>query len=150
MGKRIDLVKKLQKEMDRRTEIENVAVQLISEGKCEEATALLSSLDDNVVKEIVDELERAEETVFEILKKTDGKITYRSDELPTGKEVDNIVRFWYGITEEQYKDVVSILREDISLLRDERKIGKKVIAALAATSAAIVGLLIKILCSLSK
>lgn len=62
MGKRIDLVKKLQKEMDRRTEIENVAVQLISEGKCEEATALLSSLDDNVVKEIVDELERAEET----------------------------------------------------------------------------------------
>ena len=51
MGKRIDLVKKLQKEMNRRTEIENVAVQLISEGKCEEATALLSSLDDNVVKE---------------------------------------------------------------------------------------------------
>ncbi len=63
MGKRIDLVKKLQKEMDRRTEIENVAVQLISEGKCEEATALLSSLDDNVVKEIVDELERAVETI---------------------------------------------------------------------------------------
>lgn len=141
MSKRIDLVRKLQKEMDRRTEIENIAIQLISEGKCEEATVLLDSLDDNIVKGIVDELEQAEETVFEILEKTDAKITYRSDELPTGKEVNNIVRFWYGITEEQYKHIVS-------MLRDEQKLGRKAIVALAATSAAIVGLLIKILCSL--
>lgn len=62
MSKRIDLVRKLQKEMDRRTEIENIAIQLVSEGKCEEATAMLDSLDDNVVKGIVDELEQAEET----------------------------------------------------------------------------------------
>lgn len=56
--RKAELLKKLQKELDRRTQVEKEAVKLISNGECEKACELLNTLDDNVVKDIEQELDR--------------------------------------------------------------------------------------------
>lgn len=61
--KKTELLKKLQKELDRRTQIEEEAVRLISNGECEKACELLNTLDDNVVKDIEQELDRLDTDV---------------------------------------------------------------------------------------
>lgn len=61
--RKVELIRRLQEELDRRTQIENEAVDLISRGECEKAHTLLSMLDDNIVKEISDELDYLEEDV---------------------------------------------------------------------------------------
>lgn len=55
--KRMDLTKKLQEELDRRTKVEEEAIQLISECKFEEANILLRSIDDSIVRQIAKELD---------------------------------------------------------------------------------------------
>lgn len=57
VDKRMELVKKLQLELDRRTEIEKEAELLICIGKYKEATELLQALDDNIIKSIAQELD---------------------------------------------------------------------------------------------
>lgn len=58
------------------------------------------------------------------------KSDYRQNECPTGEEVNNIIKFWFKFISENFKAYNRILEE---------KVGKmeKMIAALAATSAAI-------------
>lgn len=62
---------------------------------------------------------------------------YRLNECPTGAEVNSIVKFYYGLTSEQYKHILSILASDIKLC-------KKTIATLVAFNVAIVAMVIKI------
>lgn len=63
MDKRAELIKKMQEEMDRRTKIENEAIQLMCEGKFEQATDLLSSIDDSIIREISEELDKLDATL---------------------------------------------------------------------------------------
>ena len=51
MDKKVESVKVLQAELDHRTEVENRAIQLISECRFQEATELLKTLDDSAVKD---------------------------------------------------------------------------------------------------
>lgn len=58
MGKidrKISLIKRIQAEMDHRAEVEEKAVQLITEGRHGEAVALLNSLDDSVIARLQEE-----------------------------------------------------------------------------------------------
>lgn len=48
---RVESVKALQAELDHRTEVENQAIQLISEGRFQEGDDLLNTLDDSIVKD---------------------------------------------------------------------------------------------------
>lgn len=59
--KRAMLIKKMQAEIDRRTELEEEAIELMSNGEFEKATDLLKSIDDGIVKEIEKELNALEE-----------------------------------------------------------------------------------------
>lgn len=52
IDKKTELLKKLQAELDRRRQVENEAIRLISSGECEKACELLDSLDDQIVKDI--------------------------------------------------------------------------------------------------
>ena len=56
--RKIELLGKLQEELDRRTQVEEEAVRLISNGECEKACELLSTLDDRIVKSIRQELDQ--------------------------------------------------------------------------------------------
>lgn len=58
---RDEVIKTLQAELDRKTEIENQAIRLISECRFQEATELLHSLDDSIVKDEWDAIMRKEE-----------------------------------------------------------------------------------------
>ena len=58
--KKSELLKKLQNELDIRTQAEEEAVRLISSGECEKACDLLKALDDSLVKEIERELDALE------------------------------------------------------------------------------------------
>lgn len=51
IDKKVEAVKALQAELDHRTEVENRAIQLISECRFQEADDLLHSLDDSIVKD---------------------------------------------------------------------------------------------------
>lgn len=65
MGKidrKIGLIKRMQAEMDHRAEVEEKAVQLITEGRHGEAVALLNSLDDSVIARLQEEFEAEEES----------------------------------------------------------------------------------------
>lgn len=55
----IDLIKRMQEEMDHRARVEEEAVQLITEGRHGEAVALLNSLDDSVIARMQEEFEAA-------------------------------------------------------------------------------------------
>lgn len=74
IDKKTELLKKLQTELDRRMQIENEAIRLISNGECEKATELLESLDDQIVKDIETELDQEPE------EETDEAETEESDE----------------------------------------------------------------------
>ncbi len=50
IDRRIELVKRIQAEMDRRTEIENLSESFICDGIYKDATALLESLDDSIIQ----------------------------------------------------------------------------------------------------
>lgn len=65
MGKidrKISLIKRIQAEMDHRAEVEEKAVQLITEGRHGEAVALLNSLDDSVIASLQEEFKAEEES----------------------------------------------------------------------------------------
>lgn len=62
---------------------------------------------------------------------------YRRDELPTDEEVKNIVKFFYGMTEEQYKDIKETMRS-------KGKQYKRTIAVLTAINTAIGMMVLKI------
>ena len=55
-----ELIKRMQDELTHRAEVEEKAVQLISEGRHGEAVALLNSLDDSVIAEMQEEFEAIE------------------------------------------------------------------------------------------
>ena len=59
--RKIGLIKRMQAEMDHRAEVEEKAVQLITEGRHGEAVALLNSLDDSVIAGMQEEFEAEEE-----------------------------------------------------------------------------------------
>lgn len=89
-------------------------------------------------------LHRLLEEIHSTIRRTNSEYNipkegYRRNEQPTGEEVNSIVKFWYGVTAEQYKHINS-------MLKDERKKNRKAAAALAATSTAALGLLIKLVC----
>lgn len=56
-----ELIKKLQQESDRRTAMEQEAIQLISEGKYEEANNILKSIDNRIIDEIYKKYAGSEE-----------------------------------------------------------------------------------------
>lgn len=56
LGEKIKLVNRLQTEMEHRRKIEDEAEQMIIDGKFLEATELLQSLDDNLIKDLANEL----------------------------------------------------------------------------------------------
>ena len=60
IDRKIDLIKRMQAEMDHRAEVEEKAVQLITEGRHGEAVALLNSLDDSVIAGMQEEFEEIE------------------------------------------------------------------------------------------
>lgn len=60
IDRKIDLIKRMQTEMDHRAEVEEKAVQLITEGRHGEAVALLNSLDDSVIAGMQEEFEAIE------------------------------------------------------------------------------------------
>jgi len=65
IDKRIDLMQKLQEEMDHRTRVEEEAIRLIGECEFEKANALLKSLDDELLRQIQEELNALEGEVSE-------------------------------------------------------------------------------------
>lgn len=84
--KKAELLKRLQNELDIRTQVEKEAVSLISNGECEKACALLNALDDSIVKDIERELDRLDkdedgekEEVIDIIVKISG------DSMTSGK-----------------------------------------------------------------
>lgn len=56
--KKAELLKRLREELDRRTQIENEAIHLIGENRIEKAQEILDSIDDSILKEIEQELDR--------------------------------------------------------------------------------------------
>lgn len=85
---------------------------------------------------------------------------YRTKGCPTGEEMNNIIKFWFNFISDNFGEYNRILEtrvkemeEMIGILETRGKRMEKMIAiaALAATNAAIVGLLIKVkLCSFSR
>ena len=61
IDKKTELLKKLQTELDRRTQVENEAIRLISGGECGKAAELLKSLDDQIVKDIETEMDKLDQ-----------------------------------------------------------------------------------------
>lgn len=103
------LVKKLQEELDRRTELEEEAIYLMEQGEFERANQLLKSIDDSVAKGIMEELdqlngleeeetkEELQGTVNAILESGTVNLVLKGGEKntmkqPTIKELDEIVQ----------------------------------------------------------
>jgi len=63
MDRKAELIRQMQEEMDRRTKIENEAIQLMREDKFEQATALLSSIDDSIIKGINEKIDKLDTAV---------------------------------------------------------------------------------------
>lgn len=61
IDRKIGLIKRMQVEMDHRAEVEEKAVQLITEGRHGEAVAILNTLDDSVIAGMQEEFEAMEE-----------------------------------------------------------------------------------------
>lgn len=57
IDRKIDLIKRMQAEMDHRAEVEEKAVQLITEGRHGEAVTLLNTLDDSLIAGMQEEFE---------------------------------------------------------------------------------------------
>lgn len=60
IDKKIDLIKRMQAEMEHRAEVEEKAVELITEGRHGEAVDLLNSLDDSLIAGMQEEFEEIE------------------------------------------------------------------------------------------
>lgn len=60
IDKKAELIKRMQDELMHRADVEEKAVQLISEGRHEEAVELLNSLDDSVIAGMQEEFEAIE------------------------------------------------------------------------------------------
>ena len=71
------LVKKLQEELDRRTDLEEEAIYLMEQGEFERANQLLKSIDDSIAKGIMEELDQLngleEEETKEEVREVDDK-----------------------------------------------------------------------------
>ena len=61
IDKKTELLKKLQVEQDRRTQVENEADRLICNEEYEKAAELLESLDDQIVRDIEAELDKLDQ-----------------------------------------------------------------------------------------
>lgn len=57
VDKRSDLMSKLQQELERRTKVEEEAIRLIGECEFEKAMVLLNDLDNEVIRQIQEELD---------------------------------------------------------------------------------------------
>lgn len=57
IDRKAELIRRMQEEMDHRAMVEEKAVQLITEGRHEEAVAQLNSLDDGILGEIQMEID---------------------------------------------------------------------------------------------
>ena len=60
IDRKIDLIKRMQTEMDHRAEVEEKAVQLITEGRHGEAVALLNTLDHSLIGRMQEEFDPIE------------------------------------------------------------------------------------------
>lgn len=60
IDRKIVLIRQMQAEIEHRSEVEEKAVQLIGEGKYEEAVALLQSLDDYGIQRMREEFDAIE------------------------------------------------------------------------------------------
>ncbi|WP_418963383.1 hypothetical protein, partial [Butyribacter intestini] len=60
MDKKVENIKALQAELDRRTAVEKLAEKMIIDGKFEEAKELLDTLDDDKVKKLMEAGEQQE------------------------------------------------------------------------------------------
>ena len=58
MDKKVKEITELQKELDHRTAVEKLAEKMIIEGKFEEAKELLYTLDDDKVRNLMEECSR--------------------------------------------------------------------------------------------
>ena len=63
MDKKVENIKALQAELDHRTEVEEKVFRLFSEGKFEEGKALLDTLDDGKVRELMEDNKYPEKTI---------------------------------------------------------------------------------------
>lgn len=63
MDKKVENIKALQVELDHRTEVEEKVFRLFSEGKFEEGKALLDTLDDGKVRELMEDNKYPEKTI---------------------------------------------------------------------------------------
>ena len=63
LDKMIARTKELQKEIDHRQEVEEKVFRLFSEGKFEEGKALLDTLDDGKVRELMEDNKQPEKTI---------------------------------------------------------------------------------------
>ena len=59
IDRKTELIKRMQNELKHRADVEEKAVQLITEGRHGEAVALLNSLDDSVIARMQKEFEAA-------------------------------------------------------------------------------------------
>lgn len=61
IDRKAELIRRMQAEMDHRAKVEEKAVELITEGRHEEAMAQLNSLDDSILAEIQMEMDAMNE-----------------------------------------------------------------------------------------
>lgn len=127
LDKKVELIKRQQAEIDRRNEVEEQATKLICEGRYTEATELLETLDDNVLKELQAEFEAIEETkeenIEQKLSENLKEVLKKQIELLSGLQEDtcdihDVIALSQGIVEAAkllmyplyYQEVVRALR----------------------------------------
>ena len=98
MDKKVKEITELQKELDRRTAVEKLAEKMIIEGKFEEAKELLYTLDDDKVRNLMEECpdEEITETYF------------YQDELNREHSVDKLVAEY--LIDEKFDEAISLLK----------------------------------------
>ena len=91
-------ITELQKELDRRTAVEKLAEKMIIEGKFEEAKELLYTLDDDKIRNLMEECpdEEITETYF------------YQDELNREHSVDKLVTEY--LIDEKFDEAISLLK----------------------------------------
>lgn len=106
LGDKIKLVNRLQTEMEHRRKIEDEAEQMIIDGKFLEATELLQSLDDNLIKDLLNELSESSGSEYKIYK---HKCERKSSELMDMNWIDLswYVKWWLRLHQEEYMPTVA-------------------------------------------
>lgn len=94
--KKAELIRKLQEELDQRTQVEEEAIRLMENCEFEKAQELLGSLDDSIVKEIERELEQLDADSG----KTSGAASWRGESVAEIKP-DYEIELSEEITEEE-------------------------------------------------